>query len=201
MSQSRASFGGNLLDLADSNRVRGAVLLSERKKELGQFMTPAAIASFMAGLFLNDAGEEINLLDPGAGVGGLTAAYIEHLLNESNRPRKIHVDAFEIEPGLLPLLNHTLQSCASECEKKGINFTAARLDLVTFYSNAPVIIILPANIERSVLCWDSAFHDDNVTFDLRRIYAFMRIFKTTMPFCGGVDTLKFLPDLRGLCKN
>lgn len=47
-----------------------------RKGELGQFMTPAAIARFMAEQFLPTPGP-VTLLDPGAGLGALTTAVVD----------------------------------------------------------------------------------------------------------------------------
>ena len=46
-----------------------------KRSGLGQFMTNAKVASFMASLFANIKGK-INLLDAGAAVGSLTAAFV-----------------------------------------------------------------------------------------------------------------------------
>ena len=48
----------------------------QRKAALGQFMTPESVAKFMAGLFSRRTGA-IRLLDAGAGVGALTAAFLD----------------------------------------------------------------------------------------------------------------------------
>ena len=52
------------------------------KAQLGQFMTPATIAVFMASLFSPLNRPEIRLLDPGAGVGSLTAAFVQRACRE-----------------------------------------------------------------------------------------------------------------------
>jgi predicted RNA methylase len=48
----------------------------QRKADLGQFMTPESVAKFMASLFSQRTGA-IRLLDAGAGVGALTAAFLD----------------------------------------------------------------------------------------------------------------------------
>src|ERR1700722_15155048 len=56
------------LGLLYSSRVTG-----EHKKDLGQFFTPMKIAQFMAGVASMDK-ETITILDPGCGIGILSAA-------------------------------------------------------------------------------------------------------------------------------
>ncbi len=70
-----------------------------RKEDLGQFMTPVAIAGFMAGLFSAPKGP-VKLLDAGAGVGSLTSAFLERQLGVPTE-----VVAWEIDP----LLRHDLE--------------------------------------------------------------------------------------------
>ena len=43
--------------------------------------------------------ESIRLLDAGAGVGSLTAAFIEEMCGRSVKPRRICATAYEIDPG------------------------------------------------------------------------------------------------------
>ena len=50
----------------------------ERRSALGQFMTPLATARLMASMF-DAKGDEVTLLDAGAGVGSLTAAFVNEL--------------------------------------------------------------------------------------------------------------------------
>ena len=49
----------------------------QRRSELGQFMTPSQIAHFMASLFDRSRFEDIRLLDPGAGLGALSTAFLD----------------------------------------------------------------------------------------------------------------------------
>ena len=66
--------------------------------------------------------EQINLLDPGAGVGVLTAAFIEEIVRSKNKPMLVSVTAYEIDPLLTEYLAETLALCRVECEKAGIRF-------------------------------------------------------------------------------
>ncbi len=102
----------------DANRK----LNSKTRATMGQFMTPAPVAHFMASLFSDYAGDEIRLLDPGAGVGSLTAASIEDLCHRDRHPAKVAVTAYELEPVLVEYLSPTLASCKQECETAGIEF-------------------------------------------------------------------------------
>jgi predicted RNA methylase len=51
---------------------------AKRKSELGQFMTPSAIANFMTQMFSSLRSKTVCLLDAGAGVGSLKR-YWKHL--------------------------------------------------------------------------------------------------------------------------
>lgn len=68
-----------------------AKLNLKKKSELGQFMTPSAIAEYMASLFNNNK-KEIKLLDCGAGIGSLTISAAKKLKNITL------VDLWEIDP-------------------------------------------------------------------------------------------------------
>lgn len=73
-----------------------------RKSEFGQFMTPMSVARFMASLFSKRDGR-VNLLDPGAGIGSLSVAFIE----EWGR-HNVSVDAYEVDDLLASYLRKVL---------------------------------------------------------------------------------------------
>ncbi|MFY3767719.1 Eco57I restriction-modification methylase domain-containing protein, partial [Escherichia coli] len=75
---------------------------------LGQFMTPAPICLFMASLF-DDIKGDIKLLDPGCGVGSLSAAFVERALRLD--VDKMELDAIDIAEMMLPYLSKTLKAC------------------------------------------------------------------------------------------
>ncbi len=60
-------------------------------------MTPAPVARFMASLFNNLAGRDCRLLDAGAGVGALTAAFVDRLCGQTQPPRRLVSTLYEID--------------------------------------------------------------------------------------------------------
>ena len=77
----------------------------------------------MASMFKKER-EQINLLDAGAGVGVLTAAFIEEMRRWKNKPASVSVTAYEIDPLFTQYLSKTLALCRVECESAGIKFHA-----------------------------------------------------------------------------
>lgn len=96
---------------------------SKRRAELGQFLTPEPVAVDMAAMF-GDLPEEVRLLDAGAGVGSLTAAFVTEALSREEPPRSISVTAFEVDPALAELLEQTLEDCRAACEEAGVRFAS-----------------------------------------------------------------------------
>src|SRR5712692_5295805 len=93
----------------------------ERRSDLGQFMTPPATARLMASMFAAKQGH-ITLLDAGAGVGSLTAAFVSEVCGRSEKPNTIHATAYEIDPGFAQYLADTLKQCHKTCEMAGVGF-------------------------------------------------------------------------------
>jgi adenine-specific DNA-methyltransferase len=109
-----------LTDSTDINRFNlSAKLNPKQRSELGQFMTPATVARLMAGQFNNLSGH-INLLDPGAGVGSLTAAFVERLLTNSNQVESCFITAYEVEASFIPSLQECLNHCCQALKNRGI---------------------------------------------------------------------------------
>lgn len=98
-------------------------LAASSKAQLGQYMTSAPIAEFMASLFSLSEQREIQLLDPGAGVGSLTAAFVQRICREAARPQRIAITAYEIEPGLQIPLHATMEDCVWAARSVGIDLT------------------------------------------------------------------------------
>ncbi len=116
-----------LLELAEQYRKEANKLLNPKTKSaLGQFMTPAPICLFMASLFDNIKGN-VKLLDPGCGVGSLSAAFIDRAL--ASKVKCIELDAFDIEEVMLPFLNKTLNAC-SEAMKGSLSYKINNLDYI-----------------------------------------------------------------------
>lgn len=80
---------------------------AEKKSELGQYLTPERTAAFMAGLFPPSNGV-CRLLDPGAGIGSLSAAFLERWHAGDLAFQRVDVDAFELDVTLHANLAETL---------------------------------------------------------------------------------------------
>lgn len=86
--------------LAEAEELRRSVAsLTPRseKSHYGQFMTPASVASFMAGMFRSVPSDELHLLDPGAGIGALTCAFLDQL---PSTLQNVSVTAYEVSADL-----------------------------------------------------------------------------------------------------
>lgn len=79
-----------------------------KKSALGQFLTSASTAAFMAGLFPGGRGH-CRLLDAGAGIGSLSAAFLERWQAAGFHFQGVELDAFEIDTSLHTYLDQTLE--------------------------------------------------------------------------------------------
>lgn len=93
---------------------------AKRKATLGQFFTPSDIAGFMAGMFGNVFDRNVKILDPGAGIGVLSAALVAHILKQPTLPDSIEITAFEIDPFVRSQLEVTLNVCRTQCANAGV---------------------------------------------------------------------------------
>lgn len=83
---------------------------AKRKSQLGQFLTPARTACFMAGLFTSKEDLHCRLLDAGAGIGSLSSAFLERCIKGNLKFRKVEVTAFELDSLIHTELNDALSS-------------------------------------------------------------------------------------------
>lgn len=119
-----AAGAESLLPGLDAARKDASARLdSRRRAQMGQFLTPSPIATFMAEMF-KCRQSNVRILDPGAGAGTLSAALVLALCQRTTRPAAIAVTAYEIDPLLVDYLRETLDRCRSECGKVGISFQA-----------------------------------------------------------------------------
>lgn len=98
-------------------------LSPQAQADLGQFMTPLPVAEFMAALFRRPVTGTVRLLDPGAGVGSLTAVFVQQLLWQDPLPERIQADLFEIDPFLQAYLAQTAASCREAGAATSVEFT------------------------------------------------------------------------------
>jgi hypothetical protein len=92
-----------------------------RRSQLGQFMTPTAIADFMASLFTRWP-KTVRLLDPGAGVGSLTESFARRLLANAPAGSSLEAHCYEIEPLLQDYLSDHLREVAAHCKSQSHDF-------------------------------------------------------------------------------
>lgn len=117
-----ASQAKHLLDEVEKMRFRAFDSIPPTlRNKLGQFSTPTGIGSYMASLFERKR-RQIRLLDPGAGSGSLTAAFVANVCARQWKPESIEVTAFEIDSVLRQHLNKTLGMCQDLCQEHGIAF-------------------------------------------------------------------------------
>lgn len=80
---------------------------ANKKAFFGQFLTPERTAKFMASLFPNEKGD-CRLLDAGAGIGSLSAAFLDRWRDGALSFRRVEVNAFELDHELIEHLSKTL---------------------------------------------------------------------------------------------
>ena len=86
---------------------------AKKKSQLGQFLTPEGTATFMAGLF-PPGGGNCRLLDAGAGIGSLAAAFLDRWRSGGFYFQRVELDVFEIDNSLHPQLAQTLSKYRDE---------------------------------------------------------------------------------------
>lgn len=109
-----------------------------KRAELGQFLSPPHVADLMASFF-DPLPDEIELLDPGAGAGALTAAIVRRVCSESHPPQRIRVTVFEVDTALVSRLENTLADCKRLCRRTGIEFSACVRNEDFIEASVPVI--------------------------------------------------------------
>ena len=92
------------------------------RKEKGQFFTPPDVARFMAELSLNQGEVPMRVLDPGAGIGMLSCAVCERLVQDHS-VRKIELDLYEDDLALAKYLREAMDYAASWLQERGIILT------------------------------------------------------------------------------
>jgi adenine-specific DNA-methyltransferase len=114
-----------LVERADFYRLDANRKLNLKTKAImGQFMTPALVARFMAALFKKQDLGEIRLLDAGAGIGSLTAAFVETICKRKARLSQVNTTTYELDPVLVEYLASILEECRQACRNAGVEFTS-----------------------------------------------------------------------------
>lgn len=114
-----------MIEIRSIDERRKAIALAtpnKHKSAMGQFMTPSVIARFMASMFNSLAGKNIKLLDAGAGIGSLTAAFTERAACE--KANSLDCEAWELDPKLHEPLAATLKACGDLMEENAGKFSS-----------------------------------------------------------------------------
>jgi tRNA1(Val) A37 N6-methylase TrmN6 len=97
-----------MLQPKEQSKPKSVYLPVPSKSALGQYMTPPNIATFMASLFSRKQGS-MYLLDPGAGQGALSQAFLNRWKEGLLSFQDGRLDAFEIDPHMLSLSRNNLE--------------------------------------------------------------------------------------------
>ena len=108
-------------------RTMGQSTNREYKSALGQFLTPFTIAKFMASLFTKREFQSCRLVDPGAGLGALTGAFVDRWSAGQILSKTLAVTAFEIDDRLRDKLSETV---AQRWRCDGLSFQVIGGDFV-----------------------------------------------------------------------
>jgi len=96
-----------LLSLVEEKRLQlSRSTEATKKSQFGQFLTPERTAVFMASLFTDGDGR-CRLLDAGAGIGSLSAAFLDRWRSGGFYFQHVEVDAFELDHNLIQHLSYT----------------------------------------------------------------------------------------------
>src|SRR5690348_7909194 len=118
---------GLLTRTEDRRTLAGVALATAPERvRLGQFYTPSRAASLIAAMPRLPRAGTLRVLDPGAGIGSLTAALVARILREAPA---LHVEivAAEIDPVASADLAETLADCAEVAASQGAHVTASVL--------------------------------------------------------------------------
>ena len=111
-----------LLSIPDALRARFfATANHQQQKNFGQFLTPPHVADLMAAMFRLRS-RRIRLLDAGAGMGILSAAFVRRQLLQTTPPRRIEVTAYELDKVLIGGIEETYEACRVACRDRGVEF-------------------------------------------------------------------------------
>jgi len=114
----------SLLSIPENLRARFfASATPHQQKELGQFLTPPHVADLMATMFRRRS-RTVRLLDAGAGMGILSAAFVRRQLLRKTPPKRIEITAYELDKAFISGLEKTCEACRVACQDRGIDFYA-----------------------------------------------------------------------------
>lgn len=104
----------------EARRVATSATIKEKHRAAhGQFFTPETVAEHLASLFDYPKDGVWRLLDPGAGVGSLTAAVIAECITRGFTGT-VEATVHELDEALIPALTETMDDCVTTAAEVGI---------------------------------------------------------------------------------
>lgn len=111
----------NNLKILDSTRLEVSRKISNQNRaSLGQYLTPYGIASFMSSLFTLPTRERLRILDAGAGIGSLSIALFERILESDTKA--IEWTGYEIDSTMVDYLKEFISAYEKHFLDKKIDF-------------------------------------------------------------------------------
>lgn len=105
-------------------------------------MTPSIIANFMATLFGSLQNQDVSLLDAGAGIGSLTAAFTQKAVRDG--AKSVQCELWELDAKLYPALLETLAECGQIAAENHVHFDA-KIRSADFITEFSTLFSLDAN--------------------------------------------------------
>jgi len=113
-----------MLEAIDKIKREASSKLDQNKRsELGQYMTPYAVAKFMSGLFDDYKFKTVKLLDAGAGIGSLSLSFFDNLSEKWKNVNKVEFAAYEVDAILSEYLSNNINDIAEKFKEKNIRLT------------------------------------------------------------------------------
>lgn len=110
-------------DIERRQEALAAELDGAHRSQLGQFFTPALTARFIGSMLPTSRKTSIRLLDPGAGVGILSAAAVVQQVSQSKRLENVELVAYEVDARLAGELRETLVACQQWARSMGVSLS------------------------------------------------------------------------------
>lgn len=110
-----------LNQLYDTTIYYSNTVTKSKRKKIGQFFTPPAVAEYMGSL-MKTKKKKIKVADTGAGTAMLGGSICQHAFDNPHI-EEIHVDFYETDENIIPTLLQNIELIRQEAEAKGKQFT------------------------------------------------------------------------------
>lgn len=144
----------DLLQSVEQSRAKSySDLDGKQRSKKGQFGTPDSVAKLMASMFSMKT-PEIRLLDAGAGVGSLTAAFVMEACNRQSRPKSIHAVLFEDDQTLCQVLSDNMELCKKFCNERDVlfSFQVISEDFIEYIVDSQSSLFCENNVDLNFNC-------------------------------------------------